>query len=268
MPDDATLDRIYRAQYRSSYKGYFPPEYFKYKDLRAQAQRDFVALHTTILHQQKLRALDIGCAAGSLLVAFWETQPTAQLVGFEPDPDMLGAARKRLPYDAQLCAELFTPARVQPQTFDLIAASHLLEHVPDMRTFLQGLASIANPRGILFLEVPYETAASVREISRANHRGLIHLLFFTPQTLTRVLEQTGWHVRHLGMFGPHRAKFSVVPAKKSGGLRRMKYLGNRALGKITRRGLRQHNVDWGVEYRRETPAHGIWIRVVAEKVVG
>lgn len=266
VPSEATLDQIYRMHYRASYQGQFPPEYFKYKDLRAQAQCDFIAQYTTVFKQQNLCALDIGCAAGSLLATFTQAQPTAQLVGFEPDPDMLAAARERLPRSAQLYGELFTPTRVQPQCFDLIAASHLLEHVPDMRAFLSGLADLTNPHGILFLEVPYETPASVREQSRAHHRGLIHLLFFNPQTLAQALRQTGWQVQHIGMFGPHRSHFSVVPPEQSVGLRRLKYQGARTLAQVTRQKFSPRaEIDWGKEYRRETPAHGIWIRAVGVK---
>ncbi|MBO4207216.1 class I SAM-dependent methyltransferase [Micromonospora echinofusca] len=78
-----------------------------------------------------------------------------------------------------------------------VCAFHVLGHVENPRTFLHAVRTALSPGGWLALEVP-NTAAAVRPVdgrwptptdTRDDHRW-----HFTPETLTRLLVQTGFRV--------------------------------------------------------------------------
>lgn len=267
VPDAQALAQVYRVEYRSRYQGQFPQAYFQYKDLRGKAQMAFINKHTNLLARAQLRMLDIGCAAGSLLWAMSQLMLQAHLTGYEPDPAMIEFARQRLPSDAELYAESFTAERLGNEKFDLISASHLLEHIAEPIQFLQELWRVAAPRAILFVEVPYETAISVKALVMAKHRGLMHLVFFNERTLSKLLARTGWNIKHTSRFGPSTKSFSSVPSQNGSRRHRWVHKSQQALMRLVRPNWQPaaKTFDWGFEYGNENPQKGIWLRVVAEK---
>ncbi len=181
-------------------------------------------------------------------------------------------ARARLSPSTQLLGGLFLPKRFDPASFDLVAGSHLLEHVGEPVQFLEGVRSITRPGGWVFLEVPRETEAEVARIVSARHEGLMHLLFFEREPLLATLRAAGWQPLAIAAFGPSRDSFSVVPPPPPEPPRRS-WLRRRA-GCVARR--------FGVTPpRRSRPAtssnrvsveafstsldpDGIWLRVLAQ----
>lgn len=207
-PTGEELARRYEEEYRRVMGEAPTPQYLAFMDRRGKAQRDFVLDHAAI-EIGRARVLDIGCSAGSFLRAMGELTP--HLTGYEPDAAMAAQASRRLPPSASIVNGLFEPATISEGAFDLVAMSHVLEHVPEPVAFLRHLADAAPAGGHLFVEVPYETSWSVAEIIRARFRGKLHLAFFAPKTLRAAIEAAGWRVLVLKMFGPRRDRFSLVP---------------------------------------------------------
>lgn len=261
------LSDAYRSQYRETRREAPTAEHLAFKDARAAAQKACVLRHAPDLPDGPRAVLDIGCAAGSLLLAF--ASPGATLVGFEPDVQMSEVARSRLPGDAQVHNELFDPERFDDATFDVVTGSHVLEHVPDPLAFLEHLLRITRPGGVLFLEVPNESTVTVGEIVRADHKGLLHLHFFTPSTLEAALALAGWELLHVVTAGPTMDEFSVVPVERGHWKRRLRRNGtrvrNRILRKLGVRGRPHPEIDWVTAYSDERPRDGIWLRAVARR---
>jgi 2-polyprenyl-3-methyl-5-hydroxy-6-metoxy-1,4-benzoquinol methylase len=75
--------------------------------------------------------------------------------------------------------------------FDLITMSHVLEHVPHPRAFLEQLSTLhLTKAGCLFIEVPNDPAWWVNiQIANA-FEGLAHVNFFTPSSVSRALAES------------------------------------------------------------------------------
>jgi 2-polyprenyl-3-methyl-5-hydroxy-6-metoxy-1,4-benzoquinol methylase len=264
-PSKPELDSLYQARYRQIRAEALTDEHLLYKDARAAAQRAFILRHTTIDQLPRLRMLDIGCAAGSLLLSFDQLRIPADLVGFEPDHLMAAAARSRLHSNARIHASTFESTHFPSGQFDLVTASHSLEHVAEPVPFLSDLWRITCPNGVLFLEVPHETRQSVRRIVAAKHRGLMHLLFFSVESLRKALKKAGWRTVHVSTFGPDHASFSVVPTRPGAFSHFGSRLRRRILRYVGRTDPQRPPIDWIRAYGQECPERGIWIRAVAEK---
>src|SRR5690606_6655131 len=73
------------------------------------------------------RVLDVGCGFGSFPKRCEKQR--MQVTAWDPDPKAIDVARERLSSDAQLNVGLFRPEEEPAKSFDLIALSHVLEHV-------------------------------------------------------------------------------------------------------------------------------------------
>jgi 2-polyprenyl-3-methyl-5-hydroxy-6-metoxy-1,4-benzoquinol methylase len=135
------------------------------------------------------RLLDIGCGNGSFLEfargAGW------QVVGIEPDPKAVEAARSRKLDVRQGSVEVFSAEQEQ---FDGITLGHVVEHVHDPGTVLRACHRLLKPRGWIWLETPNFDAQGYRRYG-ANWRGLEaprHLVLFNSVSIRQLLAAAGF----------------------------------------------------------------------------
>lgn len=83
-------------------------------------------------------------------------------------------------------------------SFDLVYASHVLEHVPEPRAFLRELARVA--RGFVYVEVPCELHARTSGRALQSTLDIGHINFYTPDTFRLVLETAGLAVTGFGIY--------------------------------------------------------------------
>ena len=154
---------------------------------RALAQKEYVLTHSGLAMDTSTRILDIGCNVGSLLSAFRPI--TRHLYGLEPGAELGAIAVRR----GVTVLGSFFPAIPAPMTFDLMTASHVLEHVSDPDTFLQAIRAHLAPDGRLFIEVPHESP----DFIRATLGNGAHTYFFTSDSLSRHLLRNSYRIVHL-----------------------------------------------------------------------
>ena len=146
------------------------------------------------------RLLDVGCGAGAFLrfgrERGWDVEGTDYVVtSWARD----SGARV---WEGELPAIEFGGAR-----FDVVRFNHVLEHTRDPLTELRAARSVLAPGGVLLIGVPNLAGASLRAKSWQSRLGLKgkrwrhyaalhHLWFFTPATLSRLVETAGFEVLH------------------------------------------------------------------------
>jgi SAM-dependent methyltransferase len=152
-----------------------------------------------------LRALEIGCATGRYLKRLetvgWQVQGV--------ELSSWAAARATAAGLPVHCGMLQTlPDDGCP--YDLAAAWHVLEHVPDVRGTLQELLRRLRPGGQLLISIPNAGCWEPRFFGSAWYLWELprHLHAFTPRSITRLLSECGFvdiRVQHqrtlLNVFG-------------------------------------------------------------------
>ncbi len=143
------------------------------------------------------RLLEIGCSTGEMLLAAKDSFDT---FGVEADAISSRTARERgvqcfngALADAQIAGEKLADA-----SFDVAALYHVIEHFPSPRAELTELHRVLKPGGWLAIETPNIANVWFRLLG-ARWRQFIpdHIFFFTPQTIRRLCEETGFEIVEL-----------------------------------------------------------------------
>lgn len=206
QPEDSWLQSHYD-------NGYYQEWLNRQKRPRMRMWQKRVKKITRCSHSGHL--LDVGCGEGTFLALI--QKEGWQVSGTEFSAYAARHAADRLKTDI-FCGEL--PAAGFPEdSFDVVTMWHVLEHVGDPKRYLAEIHRILKPSGLLVVAVPNFHNLVFRFFYRIiKGRKLklftkgekeIHLFHFSPVTLKRYLEGTGFGRIRLGPdFG------MVEPAKK------------------------------------------------------
>jgi trans-aconitate 2-methyltransferase len=124
-------------------------QYTKFEDERTRPVRDLVAQIRT--HPVRAAA-DIGCGPGNSTEVLQARFPEALITAMDSSPEMVEAARKRLP---NIHCEIADIANwPNPGPFDVILANAALQWVPDHETHLPRLLAKLAPGGTLAVQIP------------------------------------------------------------------------------------------------------------------
>jgi 2-polyprenyl-6-hydroxyphenyl methylase/3-demethylubiquinone-9 3-methyltransferase len=153
-----------------------------------------------------LTLLDIGCGGG--LISEPMTRLGAQVTGIDAAPGNLATAR--LHAEGQGLAIDYREATVEElaasaQSFDIVLALEVVEHVADVDLFLQSCGRLVKPGGLLFLSTLNRTAKAwalaiagaeyvLRWLPRGTHDWR---KFLKPSEVTRGLESGGIGVQEI-----------------------------------------------------------------------
>ena len=123
-------------------------QYVKFEDERTRPVRDLVQ---RIPNLDPSRVADIGCGPGNSTEVLRQRYPLAEIVGLDSSPDMIEAARKRLPSVAFEVADI---ADWEGEGFDVILANAVIQWIPGHETLLPALIKKLAPGGSLAAQTP------------------------------------------------------------------------------------------------------------------
>jgi SAM-dependent methyltransferase len=191
---------------------YYPPNYVSYQS-GGGSERAAYRLFRRLVHLPYVlrygtedliaglepgRVLDLGCGAGENLETL--SKRGWDVFGVEPSPAVAARVVERLHVsDDRIVVAAAEQASFAPSTFDLVVMSHVLEHLHEPRDVLRHVHDWLAPGGRLLIRVPNASSLESRIFGRFWF-GLDvprHLAHFTPETLARLLVETGFTVDRL-----------------------------------------------------------------------
>jgi len=126
--------------------------------------------------------LEIGSAGGFFLDE--ARRSGYDVLGIELNESMAEFARDHLRLDVR--SELFETAPLESQSFDVIVAQDVLEHVRDLQLFVRRVADLLQPGGVFFVRGPLEQ--SLREVTYLALRKYV-------RRETLVLQEQPYHLQ-------------------------------------------------------------------------
>jgi SAM-dependent methyltransferase len=183
QPDAAVLERFYASQFRdlfvatSGEGARMPAEGSRLDQVRW--------LERVVGDLRGRRVLEIGCYDGLLLRLLAERG--AHVLGVEPSEAASRHARER---GLDVRTATLEAADLPRASFDLVVASHVLEHLRDPHAALSRCRELVTPSGALFVEVPNVLRPRVENV--VNFFTFDHLFHFSPRTLRGLARACGF----------------------------------------------------------------------------
>jgi SAM-dependent methyltransferase len=190
------LDVFYAREYRQVYQGDEgpTPSDLKIQDERAAALLEFIRGAVSEVNNH----LDVGCSSGILLKTF-RSHYNCRIIGVEPGDTYRKYAQSQ---GLTVYPDLAEVKTAGGERFDLISMAHVLEHIPDPKTYLTELREQHSARGgYLLIEVPNLYSHDSFEVA--------HMSSFSEHTLGETLNKSGYIVTATMKHGLPRSK--LVP---------------------------------------------------------
>jgi SAM-dependent methyltransferase len=176
-PTDAELARNYAGYSRADYDS--PITRARYRELLDGFER----------YRQRNRILDMGCGIGFFLEEAQRRGWDAHGSELEPRAVEINRAKGLTCVQAPVGVETF-----DPDSFDVITAFEVVEHLCDPRAEAAVIAHALRPGGLLYCTTPNFSSLSRRLLR--SHWSVIdypeHLSYFTPSTLCSWLGRFGF----------------------------------------------------------------------------
>lgn len=190
---------------------YYHTQYFASAHAYADALMRQTAAGTNPDHDERVRqvsllarraggeVLDVGCAAGALLVAF--KRAGWNCFGIEPSEQLADYARQYVCCEVYECT--LETCDLSPQIFDVVTAIHVLEHSLDPARFIESCRRLLREKGLLLVEVP---DFGSRQSRKCGNSWIplypdTHLYHFSAKTLSQLLQKHGFRVLRVRRYG-------------------------------------------------------------------
>jgi 2-polyprenyl-3-methyl-5-hydroxy-6-metoxy-1,4-benzoquinol methylase len=139
------------------------------------------------------RILEVGCGYGYFLKCALDAGYDAYGIDLSP----AAVERAAQLYPGRVFQGLLEEApEIEGQTFDVIFASHLIEHITDPAAFLRTAARFLRPGGLVVMVTPNikSLLARVSGPRWVSFKIPEHVSYYDPQTITDLLSRTGFTV--------------------------------------------------------------------------
>jgi SAM-dependent methyltransferase len=201
-PDVSELGRIY------------PPEYYAYNLVSEEPgrelgftdrmkmrmyQRRLVAHVERVGKPGTLRILDVGCADGRLLDWFKSSSAGSRLETHGIEMDEAAAATARRRGHRVVSGRFELDEELEPGSFDLIVALHVIEHVDDPERFARRASELLAPGGVFAVATPNWNSADARRFRGrwgGNHFPR-HWTLYDEDTIGTLAESVGLAVERV-----------------------------------------------------------------------
>ena len=141
--------------------------------------------------EKQNKVLDIGCAGGAFPKA--ANDLGFDVVGVEPSAWLSEEARKR--YDLDIRTGVLSEQQFEKESFDIVTLWDVIEHLTDPVREVKTIRSLLKDKGRLIVNFPdYSSYASKLMGKKWPMLLNVHLFYFTPKTLEKLLAEAGFRV--------------------------------------------------------------------------
>jgi 2-polyprenyl-3-methyl-5-hydroxy-6-metoxy-1,4-benzoquinol methylase len=200
QPEQSEIKRRYGESHGQDYLAYELANEKAFLDLALLALEDsnFEEIEKTLLPCDKARVLDVGCATGSLLAALRQKGWEATGVEISEPQAEYGRLKRNLDLRNGSLEEIHFPGGY----FNVVIASHLIEHLNDPASFIAEVYRVLASGGYFFVTTPNISGMQARLFGNRWRSAIFdHLYLFSVKTLTRLLSGKGFTVEKISTWG-------------------------------------------------------------------
>lgn len=174
------------------------------------------------LTDQRKQIFDLGCGNGA--VANYFADQGFEVIGVDPSTQGVREGQKQYPHIKIYQGSAYDDLAAQYGQFPIVLSLEVVEHVYSPRDYAKTLYNLVEDGGIAVISTPYHgywknLALALSGQMDAHFTALWdhgHIKFWSPQTLTILLEEVGFHHIRFKRVGriPALAKSMIAIAQK------------------------------------------------------
>ncbi|GHV73990.1 hypothetical protein AGMMS49940_12920 [Spirochaetia bacterium] len=204
QPENDAVRRRYRERYGEDYLAYELANEAAFLRLQELALEDagLDGIEKEIMRTNTAppSVLDIGCATGALLATLRDRGWAC--TGAEISPSAEYARKRGLDVRDRILEENEFPDASANAGFDLVLASHLIEHLNDPASFVAEVHRILKPGGDFIVTTPNIDGFQARLFGGRWRSAIFdHLYLFSIKTLSRLLTEHGFAIERVRTWG-------------------------------------------------------------------
>ena len=190
-PTESEMSEFYKHHYRKFYESIEVPteEYIKNGPFLNRAR--FVLGSLKCFLNDAETFIDIGCAEGSLIKMVERDFENISTFGIEPSVGFGNYAKENVNGDIFIGAYQEFIKEQKEQKFDVLATTHVLEHILNPKEYLKALQSLMHDNSVLYIEVPNIMDNRVSGVGNV-HIG--HIISYDSITIRILLENSGFEI--------------------------------------------------------------------------
>lgn len=165
------------------------------------------------------RILDVGCGNGLLIEKLQKQGWSVKGTEIAPADHIKGVLSDRI------CQADLVDCRYETKEFDVVMMWHVLEHVSDLRRYIEEVERVLKVGGYFVIEVPNFDSWQAKLFKKSWFHLDVprHVFHFTPSSLQSLLEQKGFSVKSVShvsdpfynVFGILQSGFNLFSARNS-----------------------------------------------------
>ncbi len=208
LPEEVFLR--YQSQESQGYLAYELANEENFLGLQKKALAD-IGFNSLSKGLTQRRFLDVGCATGALLANL--KSDGWQVTGIELGKEMADYARQRRALN--VLNSRLEEADFLPASFDVVHASHVIEHVNAPADFLRAVHRSLHP-GVYFIVITPNIGGLQARLFGSAWRSAIfdHLYLFSKRSLRKLLEKNGFKICKIRSWGGIGRGFAPSWVKK------------------------------------------------------
>ena len=192
--------RIRQDVILESYSSAVDPQFIKQNELRISTFKrslGYLAQRHGLKPDLKTRVLDVGCAGGAFPKA--AADAGFSVVGVEPSKWL--SEQGRINYGLDIRTGLLGEQNLTAGSFDLITLWDVIEHLTDPAEVIAEIHGLLKPEGLLVVNYPDYGSLARRFLGFKWPFFLsVHLIYFTPPSITLFLQKRGYEVIEIHPF--------------------------------------------------------------------
>jgi SAM-dependent methyltransferase len=210
QPENDAIRQRYQEGYGKDYLSYELANEAAFLRLQELALEDAGLSDTPQHDTAKPAVLDIGCATGALLEKLRDRGWACTGVEISPSAEY---ARKERALDVRSLP--LEENRFPDAGFDIVLASHLIEHLNDPASFVTEVHRILKPGGYFIVTTPNIAGFQARLFGGRWRSAIFdHLYLFSIKTLSRLLTKHGFTIERVRTWGGLAAGTAPAAVKR------------------------------------------------------
>lgn len=137
------------------------------------------------------RIADVGCGAAAKLAALHARNPHIETVGYD-QPNAIKFCRQHYTFGRWHPIDLDVPGEVEPQAYDLIVCSDVVEHLAEPDNLLDVLKQLSGEDTLVLLTTPERERLRGKNCRHSPNR--YHVREWSEKELRTYLEDRGWRI--------------------------------------------------------------------------